>query len=164
MSRVTAVLAVALVSFLGVTSFDVAHARAAAPPSAQASLPEGEGKAVVEKLCITCHGLDYVWPSQRTVQNWRETIDLMRSFGAEATDEQWKTITDYIIGNLAFLHVNKATAEEFGMLFGITEKAAQGVVAYRDTQGGFKTIDDFKKAPDLEAARVDALAARLIFE
>ena len=128
------------------------------------TLRDGEGKALVEKLCTTCHGLDYVWPSQRTVQVWLETIDLMRGYGAEATDEQWKTVTDYIIGNLAYLQVNKAAAAEFGMLFGIDEQAAQGVVAYRETQGGFKTIDDLRKAPGLEAARIDALAARLIFE
>lgn len=164
MTPFTASLAIVLAAFAGVTSFDVAHARGAAPPAAQASLPEGEGKALVEKLCTTCHGLDYVWPSQRTVQVWRETIDLMRAYGAEATEQQWNTVTDYIIGNLAYLQVNKAAAGEFGMLFGIDEQAAQGVVAYRETQGGFKTIDDLRKAPGLEPARIDALAARLIFE
>lgn len=163
MSRVTITLMVVLAAFLVRTSFEAAHARVAPPPAAQA-LPEGEGKALVEKLCTTCHGLDYIVPSQRTVRVWRETIDLMKGYGAEATDEQWKIITDYIIGNVAYLNVNKADAEEFGMLFGIDEQAAQGVVAYREKQGGFKAIDDLKKAPGLEAARIDALQARLIFE
>jgi len=167
MSPFSVSFVVVLAAFLALTAFEAAHARVPPPPlSAQggAALPEGEGKAVVEKLCSACHGLDYVWPSQRTVQVWRETIDLMRAYGAEATDEQWKIITDYIVGNLAYLNVNKASADEFGMLFAIDEQAAQGVVAYRDTQGGFKTVDDLKKAPGLDGARIDALQARLILE
>jgi competence protein ComEA len=156
-----------LAAFVAGLSFETAHARGAPPLPRQASepaLPEGAGRAVVEKVCTMCHGLDYLVPSSRTVQVWRDTIDLMRSYGAEATDEQWKTVTDYIIVNLAHLHVNKATAEEIGMIFEVGEQIAQGVVAYRDTQGGFKTIDDLKKAPDLDAAKVDALKPRLIFE
>ncbi len=164
MRRAAILLAPAAAFWLGAASIDTAHARAAAPAPVQAALPEGEGRAVVEKLCSTCHGLEYVAPSQRSVRNWLETIDLMKSFGAEATDEQWTTITGYIIGTLAVLNVNKGAAEEFGLLFGITETAAQGVVAYRDKQGGFKTIDDLKKAPGLDAARVDALEERLIVE
>lgn len=166
MNPVSVSVTVVLAAFLALTAFDAAHARVPPPLlSAQGgvALPDGEGKAVVEKLCTTCHGLDYLWPSERTVQVWRETIDLMRGYGAEATDEQWKTITDYIIGNLAYLNVNKASAEEFGMLFGIDDTTAQGVVAYRDQQGGFKTIDDLRKAPGLDAARIDALNPRLIF-
>jgi hypothetical protein len=35
--------------------------------------------------------------------------------------------------------------------------------AYRDQQGGLKTIDDLKKAPGLDAAKIDALKDRLLF-
>jgi len=59
--------------------------------------------------------------------------------------------------------VNKATAGEIEQVFGVNETIAAGVVAYRDQQGGFKTIDDLKKAPNLDGAKVDALKARLIF-
>jgi competence protein ComEA len=158
-------LAAAAASWLAVTSIETADARAAAPAAArQSTLPDGEGKAVVEKLCSACHGLDYLAPSRRTVRSWLETIELMKSFGAEATDEQWTTITDYIVASLAYLNANKAAADEFARLFRIDDKAAEAVVAYRDKQGGFKTIDDLKKAPGLDAARIDALQERLIFE
>ena len=151
---------------LGAVSFDVVHARGAAlaPAQAPASLPDAPGKEVVEKVCTTCHGLDFLVPSERTVPAWLETLDLMRGLGAEATPEQWGIITEYLIVNLAYLSVNKATADEIRMIFAVPEKVAQGVVAYRDTQGGFKTIDDLKKAPELDPAKVDALQPRLIFE
>lgn len=165
MKRVPFVIAAAAASWLCVTSIETAHARAVAPaPARQSSLPDGEGKAVVEKLCSACHGLEYLVPSRRTVRNWLEVIELMKSFGAEATDEQWKTITDYIVGSLAHLNANKAGSDEFARLFRIDEKAAEAVVAYREKQGGFKTVDDLKKAPGLDAASIDALGDRLIFE
>jgi competence protein ComEA len=165
MRRVPTLVAAVATLWIGVSSSAFVHARGAAPPAArQSALPEGEGKAVVEERCSSCHGLDYVAPSRRTVRNWLETIDLMKSFGAEATDEQWTTITAYIVGNLAYLNANKAAADEFARLFGIDDKAAEAVVAYREKQGGFKTIDDLKKAPGLDAARIDALKDRLIVE
>jgi competence protein ComEA len=164
MKRVPVLLMTAVASWLGVASIESVSARAAAPPAAQAALPEGEGRAVVETMCSTCHGLEYLAPSRRTVRNWLETIELMKSFGAEATDEQWKTITDYIVASLAYLNANKAGADEFARLFRIDDKAAEAVVAYREKQGGFKTIDDLKKAPGLDAAGVDGLTDRLIFE
>lgn len=167
MTRGTVSLTAAVFVFLAAVSFDVVHARVAplrAPAQAAPPLPEGEGKAVVEKVCTTCHGLDYLVPSQRTVPQWREVIDLMRGYGAEATDEQWRAITGYIVTNIAYLNVNKGAAEEFALVFAIDEKTAQGVIAYRDQQGGFKTAADLKKAPGLDAVRIDALGARLIFQ
>jgi DNA uptake protein ComE-like DNA-binding protein len=165
MTRVPRLIAVAAAAWLAAFLVEGAHARPAAPPPAQASsLPDGPGKEVVEKLCSACHGLEYLVPSRRTVRNWVETIEVMKSFGAEATDEQWKTITDYIVDGLAYLNANKGGSDEFVRLFHIDEKAAEAVVAYREQQSGFKTPDDLKKAPGLDPARIDALQDRLIFE
>jgi competence protein ComEA len=160
----TILIAMAVAAFLGEASFKTAHAHPAAVLQAPAALPDGAGKDVVEKVCSTCHGLDYLVPSQRTVQNWREVVDLMKGYGAEANDEQWRAINEYIVGMLAYLNVNKGSADEFAALFRLDAAAAQAVVAYRDKQGGFKTVDDLKKAPGLDAARIDALKDRLIFQ
>ena len=156
-------LAVTLVSFAATMAFDPTYARGLATAARQASLPEGEGRDVGEQLFRTCHGLGLRAPSRRDVRNWLETVELMKSFGAEATDEQWQTITDYIVASLAVLNANKAASDEFARLLRIDDKTAQGVVAYREQQGGFKTVDDLKKAPGLDAARIDALQDRLIF-
>ena len=80
-----------------------------------------------------------------------------------ATEAEWKTVSDYLVTNLALLEVNKAEAAHVQLVFGVTETVAADVVAYRDQQGGFKTIDDLKKAPGLEAAKIDALKGRLLF-
>lgn len=168
MSSFQAAFVLVISPFLSVISFQTVHARAATPFQAQAAddhvLPEAPGKAAVERVCTMCHGVDYIVPSERTVPVWRDTLDLMRGYGAEASDADWKVITDYIMANIAHVNVNKATVEEIGLVFGVNEKIAQGVVAYRDKQGGFKTIEDVKQAPDVDPKKIDVLKPRLIFE
>ena len=145
----------AAISFLALTS-----AQTAQPPD---GLPDAPGKAVLVRMCTTCHGTDVIVDPPRTVRVWVDTVLLMKDFGAEGSDDDWRAVTDYLIVHLAHLQVNKATAGEIGQVFGVSEKIAEGVVAYRDAQGGFKTIDDLKKAPGLDAAQIDALKGRLIF-
>lgn len=155
--RVTSLLLLAVTSFVGLASV---QANQAPPPD---KLPDAPGKAVFTRMCTSCHGTDVVVDPPRTVPVWVDTVLLMKDFGAEGSDDDWKTVTDYLIVHLAHLNVNKATAGEIGQVFGVSEKVAEGVVAYRDTHGGFKTIDDLKKAPDIDATKVDALKDRLIF-
>lgn len=161
--------AVAVGSWLAIASLQAAHAHAGnvsglpAQASAEQQLPDAPGRAVVARVCTQCHGIEYVVPSERTVPVWRDTLELMRAYGAEASDEDWTTITQYIGANLAHLDVNKAPAEDFGLVFGVDEKVAQDVVAYREKQGGFKTIEDLKNAPGLDAQKVETLKGRLIF-
>jgi competence protein ComEA len=133
----------------------------ATPPPAE--LPEAPGKAVALKVCSSCHGVEILLDPPRTVASWIDTMYLMKDFGAAASEADWKTTTDYLIANLAHLEVNKASGEEMAALFGLDEKAAAAVIAYRDKQGGFKTIDDLKKAPGLDAAKVEAMKPRLMF-
>ena len=126
-------------------------------------LPEAPGKSVVTKLCTTCHDTDIITDAPRTVPGWVDTVLSMKDFGAMGTDEDFKAVTDYLIVNLAILQVNKATGAEIAQILRVSEKVAEGVVAYRDAQGGFKTADALKKAPDVDAATIDALASRLSF-
>lgn len=157
MLRVTSVSLLTVTLFFALASV---QANQAPPPD---KLPDAPGKAVLTRMCTTCHETDVIVDTPRTVPVWVDTVLLMKDFGAEGSDEDWKAVTDYLIVHLAHLDVNKATAGEIGQVFGVSEKIAEGVVAFRDTQGGFKTIDDLKKAPDLDAAKVDALKPRLIF-
>ena len=156
---------VSFASLLAASAFlAVASAQTNQAPVPQDGLPDAPGKAVLVRTCTVCHGTDLIVETPRTVPVWAETIALMKSFGAEASEEDWKTVGDYLITHLAHLDVNKATAGEIERVFGVSGTIAEGVVAYRDAQGGFKTIDDLKKAPDLDLAKIDALKARLIFK
>jgi competence ComEA-like helix-hairpin-helix protein len=126
-------------------------------------LPDAPGKQLVEQVCATCHGVDLLVPSSRTAAQWRDTMGAMKTAGAKASDEDWKTIVEYIMGNIAFLNVNKATVEDVRLVFAVPEKVAQAIVAVRDEQGGFKTIDDLKQIPDLDQKRVEEVKGRVTF-
>jgi competence protein ComEA len=127
-------------------------------------LPEAAGKPVVVRVCTNCHDSTIITDAPRTVAGWDDMMYLMKDFGATLTEEEWKTVFEYLVTHLALLEVNKATAVHVQLVFGISDTAAAEVVAYRDKQGGFKTIDDLKKAPGLDAGKIDALTARLLFK
>ena len=133
-----------------------------ARPQQPAQLPDAPGRAVVERVCTNCHGAEILLP-ERTTQGWREALELMKGFGATASDEEWKTIHTYFMANLATLNVNKGAAEDFADVLLITPDAAQRIVEYREKNGAFKTADDVKKAPGVDPARVDAIRPRLFF-
>lgn len=153
-----------VLSLLSLTITSVLRAQAAEPAPVPADgLPNAPGKTVLVGMCTLCHGVDLIVDTPRTVPVWKDTLALMKDIGATGSEEDWKAVADYLTTHLAHLAVNKATAGEIELVFGVDQKIAEGVVAYRDTQGGFKTIDDLKKAPDLDAAKIDALKPRLIF-
>jgi competence protein ComEA len=127
-------------------------------------LPDAPGKATVVGVCTSCHGSDVITDGPRTVAGWIDTALAMKDFGAMATEAEWKTVTDYLVTNLALLEVNKAEAAHFQLVFGVSEAVAKEIVAFRDMQGGFKTIDDLKKAPGVNSPKIDALKERLIFK
>ena len=155
--------AVALALFAGaLVSHAASGVATAGPPAQPAQLPDAPGKAIVERICLGCHGAEILFP-ERMVPVWRETLELMKGFGAVATDDEWKTIHAYVLSNLASLNANRAPADDFAAVFLIDADAAAGVVAHREKAGGFKTIDDMKKAPGLDAARVDARKDRISF-
>jgi competence ComEA-like helix-hairpin-helix protein len=146
-----------------VTTSLLALASAPSPQAPADKLPESPGKAVLTMMCTSCHGTDVITDAPRTVPSWVDTVLSMKDFGAQGSDEDWKAVTDYIVVNLAHLEVNKSTAAEMAQVLRVSEKVAEGVVAYREKQGGFKAIADLKQAPGLDAATIDTLAPRLIF-
>jgi hypothetical protein len=61
--------------------------------------PDGPGKAVLMKVCTQCHSVDPIATLQRTREEWKDTVDAMKGYGAEATDEDLGIILDYLVKN-----------------------------------------------------------------
>ena len=59
--------------------------------------------------------------------------------------------------------INKAAAEEIQRTVDVPEAVAQAIVAYRREHGNFKSLEDLKNVPGLEAAKAQARKDRLIF-
>ena len=70
-------------------------------------LPEGKGKDVVEEVCGACHGTDLVSSRRATKEGWSYIVDDMVSRGASATNDQIKTINEYLYKSFPQVNVNK---------------------------------------------------------
>jgi competence protein ComEA len=131
-------------------------------------LPEGPGRATLISTCGKCHAPTVVMSKGQSREGWEETVVKMVGMGATGSDEEFSAIVDYLVKNFpaapAKVNVNKATAAEIESQLGFTTKQAQDIVAYRDKVGSFKTADDLKKVPELDAKDVDAKRDRMSFE
>jgi competence protein ComEA len=133
-------------------------------PLAQAQdLPEGKGKDVLEQVCGACHGTDLIASRRATKQGWSYLVDDMVARGASATNEQIQTINEYLSKNLGQVNVNKGPSAELASVLEITSGQADAIVKYRMDHGDFKTVDDLKKVPGLETAKLDSKKDRVVF-
>jgi competence protein ComEA len=129
---------------------------AALPLPAQ-NLPEGPGKAALQTVCVKCHDLNQVIARRRTAVDWSMTVDKMVTQGAEGTETQFSDILDYLIANFRKpINVNQATAKSLEAELELTTKEAEAIVAYRDQNAPFKSLEDLKRVPGVDPKKLDA--------
>jgi competence protein ComEA len=133
-------------------------------PQQYAELPAGEGKDTLIRVCSKCHSPDNVIANGQDREGWENTITKMAGFGAVGTDDDFSAILDYLTKNFPSpVNVNKATAAQLESGLGLSAAQAEAVIQYREKSGDFKSIDDLKKVPDMDAKKLDAEKARLAF-
>lgn len=62
-------------------------------------LPDGDGKAIVQKMCTGCHNLKTVTSKHATKEQWNTIVQQMVSRGADGTDEEIETVINYLAKN-----------------------------------------------------------------
>jgi competence protein ComEA len=134
-----------------------------------AQLPPGPGKAETEKLCSQCHELARSIAPRQDRTGWEATLDKMVSLGAKGTDKEFEAVLDYLAKNYPAapaedrLNVNKARAIELESTIGLRRSEAAAIIAYREKNGPFKSIDDLKKVPGVDSAKIESKKDRLAF-
>jgi len=68
---------------------------AAAAVTAQ-TLPDGDGKKIVEERCSTCHGLDLITSLKKNKDEWKSLVDRMVGYGATLNNKEQETTVDYL--------------------------------------------------------------------
>jgi competence protein ComEA len=136
---------------------------------AWAQLPDGPGKAETERLCSQCHDLARSISLRQDRAGWETTVDKMVSLGAKATDKETGAVIDYLAAHFAAeevprINVNKARAIDLESGLTLRRSEAAAIIEYRTKHGPFKSIDDLKKVPGIDAAKIEAKKDRLIFE
>ena len=132
-------------------------------------LPDGPGKAETQKLCSTCHEIDRSVSPRLDRAGWQATISKMMAAGMKATDKEISAVLDYLVKNfpadeLPKINVNKAAAIELESGLSLKRSQATAIIQYREKNGNFKTIEDLKKVPGVDADKIEAKKDRLIFE
>jgi competence protein ComEA len=75
-------------------------------------------------------------------------------------------IVEYLAAHfrpLPKINVNKVVAKEFMEALEISVQDADAIVRYREENGSFKTMEDLKKVPGLDAGKIEAHRDRLEF-
>jgi competence protein ComEA len=130
----------------------------------QDALPDGPGKDVFQAVCSECHEPARAADKQWTRAQWKDKVLEMLQESPDVSEMEREQIVEYLSRNFAKkVNVNKAPVAEIAATLEIASKDAAAIVAYRESKGGFKTLDDLKKVPGLEAREVDANRRRVEF-
>lgn len=140
----------------------------AAAGVAFAQLPDGPGKVETQRICSQCHDLARSISLHQDRAGWQNTMDKMVTYGAEGSEKELKAIVDYLAKNypadeIPKINVNTCRAIELESGLTLRRSQAAAIVEYRTKNGPFKSIEDLKKVPGIDAAKIDAKKDRLVF-
>jgi competence protein ComEA len=133
----------------------------ASSASAQTTLPDGPGKAELQKVCGLCHQAERSAAVRLTREGWEGVIADMIARGARGTDEEFAAVLDYLskhfLGEAARpLNINRATNIELESVAGLTRKEAAALLEWRKQVGVCKSLEDLKKAPGVDYKKIEA--------
>src|SRR5689334_266390 len=131
-------------------------------------LPNGPGRAELEKMCKQCHELARSVAPRQDRDAWSATLAKMVAFGMKASEKDLDLVLDYLARNypaeaLAKINVNKASAIELESGLSLRRSQAAAVLAYRAKNGEFKSLDDLKKVPLIDPEKIEAKKDRIAF-
>ena len=133
-----------------------------------AQLPEGPGREETERLCKGCHELERSVSRRQDRDGWQATINKMVAFGTKGSDQEFALILDYLTKHYPAeavppVNVNTAAAIEMESRLSLRRSQAAAIIAYRTKNGKFKSIEDLKKVPGVDAEKIEAKKDRIVF-
>jgi competence protein ComEA len=136
---------------------------------AHAQLPDGPGKAETERVCSQCHELARSISLRQDRAGWETTVGKMASLGANATSDELQRITGYLAAHFGAeeiprISINKCRAIDLESGLTLRRSEAAAIIEYRDKNGPFKSVDDLKKVPNIDFAKIQAKKDRLTFD
>jgi competence protein ComEA len=131
-------------------------------------LPDGPGRAELEKICKQCHELARSVSLRQDRDGWDQTMTKMAAFGMKASDQEYALVRDYLAKNfpaedIPRINVNKASAIELESGLSLKRSQAAAVLAWRGQHGSFKSLDDLKKVPLIDPEKIEAKKDRITF-
>jgi competence protein ComEA len=136
--------------------------------AATAELPPGPGREETIRTCSRCHSPELAASEHQTRDQWQVTISKMANLGAQANDNEFEAILDYLSSHFGPaaaqpVNINKATAVEIECVLEITRSESKAIVQYRQQHGAFQSIDDLSRVPGLDFKKVTARKSLVLF-
>jgi competence protein ComEA len=130
------------------------------------TLPDGPGKETFESVCSVCHSPVAVIGLHKTKAEWKSKVTEMLQEQTDVPESDRNSIIEYLARSFPAekLNINKASASEIATGLGLTSKDAAAIVQYRQDKGSYKAVDDLKKVPGIDTAKIDANRQLLEFE
>ena len=163
-----------VVSAVGVaTAFPQSQTKAdaqARQPAAAAEAARAEeefirvAEGTIEQACRQCHPIENILRLRRTSREWTDVINTMVGRGANATDEQFDMIHQYLTRYYGRVKINTAPAEELSAVLGLSAKAAAALVEYRKAHGRFADVAAVLKVEGIDKAKVEEQPEALVFD
>jgi competence protein ComEA len=137
--------------------------------NAWAQLPDGPGRAETQKVCTQCHEVERSISLRQDRAGWQATMDKMSNLGMKATDEEVQAVLTYLslhypADAIPRINVNKCRAIDLESGLSLLRSQAALIIQYRTRNGDFKSIEDLKKVPGVDVAKIEAKKDRLVFE
>ncbi len=131
-------------------------------------LPEGVGREETERLCKGCHDLERSVSKRQDRDAWQTTLTKMVALGTKITDKEFLLVLDYLgkhfpAEELPQVNINEASAIELESRLSLRRSQAAAILAYREKNGKFKSIDELKRVPNLDVAKIEARKDRIVF-
>jgi len=106
------------------------------PAFTQEVLPDGPGKEPTQRICSQCHEAAKAASIKLTRQGWNEEIDKMKALGAQASEQDFQTILDYL---------------------------AAALLQYRARRGPWKALADLKDLDPAILKKIEVKKDRIVF-
>jgi competence protein ComEA len=127
-------------------------------------LPDKPGRELFEAVCSECHDPTKVMGQRKTRAEWQAKVTEMLQEDPDVSEAERETIVNYLAASFPKpTNVNKATANELRTALEVSAKDADAIIQYREQNGNFRSADDLKKVPGLDAAKIDANKEHLEF-
>jgi ferredoxin len=133
-----------------------------AAPDGQSEDLKREAKSL-KAVCGTCHNLQIVTDTPRSLEEWRDTMQKMVDRGATGTDDQYDDILDFLHRTLTTIDVNSADAQELATVLQVPDSIATLIIARRSAKK-FSDLVDLKTVPGIDARSLDVKSRMIYFQ
>lgn len=142
----------------------LAGAALLAGQSNEESLPAGPEKDKLVKLCVGCHEMDLAVARRHTRSEWEGVMEDMIARGTQGTPAELAGLVDYLSKHLGKVNVNTASAKELEVALQIPAADARTIVSWRERHGRFKSFEEVRKVPGLDASKIADKRGWMSFE